>query len=260
MTMKVECPTCKALCEQDAELCHVCGQRLPKVVSLVSDRPRRPVAPRPQALDQHGQPCNPNLNLARRTERDLSELIGLVKGMLVDGVVSHSEATYLRAWGMNHPDALRRWPTQLIFSRLEQFFLDGRIDDDERSELQELLAGLIGGTASLLLGYEGGTTLPLCRPAPPIYFHDATYVFTGKFAYGTRHTCEDEVIQRGGICEKNPTQHSTFLVIGTFGSLDWIQSNYGRKIEKAVHLRASGTGLKIVGEDHWASALGAAAL
>jgi hypothetical protein len=42
-------------------------------------------------------------NRAHRTERDLSELLGLAKGMLSDGVITEDEATYLRAWCHNHP-------------------------------------------------------------------------------------------------------------------------------------------------------------
>jgi hypothetical protein len=44
-------------------------------------------------------------------------------------------------------------------------------------------------------------------------------------------------------------------VIGTFGSTDWVHTAFGRKIEKAVSYRDAGVLLRIVGEDHWASAL-----
>src|SRR4026207_2551600 len=104
-------------------------------------------------LDPHGQPFNVLFNRARRTERDLSELLGLAKAMLSDGVVNEAEATYLRNWGANHPDALAQWPTDLIFARLHQYFADGHIDEAERLDLHALLSSLVGGTASLLLGY-----------------------------------------------------------------------------------------------------------
>ena len=99
-------------------------------------------------------------------ERDLSEMLGLAKGMLCDNVFNADEARYLLDWGTNHPDALERWPLRLVFARLHQAFADGHIDDAERAYLQTLLSALVGGTASLLLGYEGATTLPLDDPAP----------------------------------------------------------------------------------------------
>ena len=103
-------------------------------------------------LDAHGQPVNAALNQRRRTVRDVSEMLGLAKGILSDGIVNDDEARYLRNWGANHPDALGQWPASLIFSRFLQFFADGRIDDSERAELQQLLASLVGGAESILLG------------------------------------------------------------------------------------------------------------
>jgi NAD-dependent DNA ligase len=206
-------------------------------------------------LDPHGQPYNVLFNRARRTERDLSELLGLAKGMLADGIVNDHEALYLKNWGANHQDALDQWPTSLIFSRLHQHLADGRIDDAERQDLHDLLAQLVGGTASILLGYEGATTLPLDNPPPLMCWEKETYVFTGRFAYGTRADCEREVTKRGGRCERNVTRRTTFMVIGTFGNRDWAQSSFGNKIRQAVKFRTSEFPIRIVGEDHWAAAL-----
>jgi NAD-dependent DNA ligase len=206
--------------------------------------------------DPHGQPYNVAFNRSRRTERDLSELLGLAKGVLADGVVNEAEATFLHEWGRNHPDAVVHWPLNLIFSRLKQFFADGHIDEEERAELQQLLTALVGGTASIMLGYDAATALPLDDPPPLICWGpDEVYVFTGQFAYGTRNHCEREIHQRGGRCDRNVTKQTTFLVIGTFGSRDWQHTSFGTKIRKAVELRQSGFALRIVGEDHWAQAL-----
>ena len=125
-----------------------------------------------------------------------------------------------------------------------------------RRELQGLLADLVGGTASLLLGYEGASTLPLDAPPPLIsWASDEVYVFTGRFAYGPRRACELAVVEHGARCEDAITRRTSFMVVGTFGSLDWAHSSYGRKIQRVVDLRASGLPVRIVGEDHWASAL-----
>ena len=164
------------------------------------------------SLDDNGQPLNGFLNRKRRIERDISELLGLAKGMLSDGVVNDQEAQYLGAWGQNHPDALAQWPTMLIFTRLRQILNDGRLDDKERIELHELLSSLIGGTASLLLGYDGATTLPLDIPPPAVsYGPGEVFVFTGKFAYGPRYKCEEEVAGRRSTCEADVTRRTTFL-------------------------------------------------
>jgi hypothetical protein len=119
-------------------------------------------------LDPHGQPLSGYLNRAHRTERDLSEMLGLAKDMLADGIVNDEEARFLSDWGLNHSDALLQWPVNLIFRAPPPILADGRIDERERVELNDLPAQPVGGTASLLLGYEGPTTLPLDVPPPTV--------------------------------------------------------------------------------------------
>lgn len=206
-------------------------------------------------LDAHGQPVITGYNIAQRRNREVAELLGLAKGILADGTVNDEEVRFLRDWAARHPEALVQWPASLIFSRLEQTIADGHIDDEERLELQSLLAALVGGTESIVLGYDAPATLPLDTPPPLISWENESYVFTGRFAYGTRRHCAQEVLSRGGSVEDAVTQQTSFLVIGTFSSRDWVSSSYGRKIQKAVRLRADGFALRIVGEDHWARAL-----
>jgi len=207
-------------------------------------------------LDDHGQPLNTAFNYKRRVERDISEMLGLAKGIISDGVINADEAEFLGAWGLAHPEALAQWPVDLVFSRLIQILADGKVDEAERQDLHELLSQLIGGATSILLGWQGSTELPLDRPAPLVCYGPAeVFVFTGKFAYGTRAHCHTEITARASTCDENITSRTTFLVLGTFGSTDWRQTSYGRKIEKAVNLRAVGYPIRIVGEDHWANSL-----
>jgi NAD-dependent DNA ligase len=206
-------------------------------------------------VDDNGQPRRTAINAKARAERDITELLGIAKGLLADGRVVDEEAEYLRQWGSNHPDALTRWPASLVFSRLTQMFSDGKIDDAERAELQHMLSALVGGEISVSLGYEGSCELPLDVPPPLVGWHREVFVFTGRFAYGTRGQCAYEVMERGGAVEDDVTRRTTFLVLGTFSSRDWKNTSYGRKIEHAVQLRTSGFPLRIVGEDHWTSAL-----
>lgn len=87
------------------------------------------------------------------------------------------------------------------------------------------------------------------------YGPDEVYVFTGRFAYGTRKQCAKEVINRSSVVEDNVTRRTSFLVIGSFGSRDWRTSSYWTKILRAAELRSSGFALRIVCEDHWAGTL-----
>lgn len=244
------CATCEADKLDDSGQCPFCGGQVFYVVPYVSaadDATRYP--------DGRWRRLRRKPITNYRADRDLSEMLGLAKGLIADGVITDEEVRYFRDWGANHPDALTQWPLSLIFTRVQQFYEDGTINEAERIELHNILAGVVGGTAPIVLGYEGATTLPLDNPPPPIRWYGEVYVFTGKFAYGPREICEREVIDRQGSVAQRVTRRTTFLVIGTFGSKDWAHSTFGRKIQEAVSLRDSGLPLKIVGEDHWAMAL-----
>ena len=75
---------------------------------------------------------------------------------------------------------------------------------------------------------------------------------TRRFAYGTRRKVSEAILTRGGIpTDSTPTRQTHYLVIGLFASRDWANTNYGRKIERAVELRDLGSGISIISEEHW---------
>ena len=132
-------------------------------------------------LDPHGQPFNLRFNRARRAERDLSEMLGLAKGVLADGLVTEAEAELLRNWALHHPDATEQWPVNILKERLDRIFADGRVQEAERQDLSSLLESIVGGTAGVIVGEDAATELPIDRPPPTLVWQDSIFVFTGKF-------------------------------------------------------------------------------
>ena len=206
-------------------------------------------------MDRDGQPLNAGFNEHRRLERDISEMLGLAKGILGDGKVEDAEIQMIRAWMRSHPDVQFTWPGDILAKRLERVFADKVISPEERDDLQQLLSELIGGKASIIGSENLATTLPLDKPAPKIIFSSRTFVLTGKFAFGPRSQCEKFTQAAGGLCDRTISRRTNYLVIGTFGSRDWVHTSHGRKIEKAVDYKKYGQDLFIVGEDHWANSL-----
>src|SRR3954463_13419995 len=191
-------------------------------------------------LDPHGQPYNIRFNRARRAERDLSEFLGLAKGLLGDGMISGEEAALVANWVVTHPAAAEQWPIDQLVRRLTRIFSDGVVDDNERGELANILASIVGGTAGVILGEDASTQLPFDAPPPEFRWEGTIFVFTGKFAFGTRADCQRRVTSRGATCDATITQDTDYLGIGTFGSRDWVHTSFGRKIQKAVDYRSSG--------------------
>ena len=251
----VGCPQCSRTVALDAATCPHCGSELKG--TTVIEVPAAPPSSRQKAaipLDEHGQPFNLGYNQHRRTTRDICELLGLAKGILVDGVVTEDEVRFLRGWVDHHPEAATLWPVSAIWRRLETIFADGRVDEQEQEDLRTLLESLVGGTVTTDL-VESGAATPFDDPPPVIDWVGKLFVLTGQFAYAERTVCAREVERRGGACTDHITRRTNYVVIGTFMSRDWKYGSFGTKIEKAIDYRSRGIPIRIVGEDHWAKAL-----
>lgn len=96
---------------------------------------------------------------------------------------------------------------------------------------------------------------PFDRPQPPIEFLYKSFVFTGKFSFGSRKTCQQAVIERGGQApsKKSVSRNTDYLVIGCEGSRCWKKGAYGNKIESAIISRREHGSPSIVSEEHWVS-------
>lgn len=188
---------------------------------------------------------------ARLNDRSVNQLLGLAQGIIADGKVDQSEAEFLYKWMISERTAVNNPLIAPLFVRIHEMLSDDVLDADESQELLQTLQALTGSD------YEVGeaakaTTLPLCEPAPEISFDGSRFCFTGTFAFGSKRECENKVKEfgatAGGIAKS-----TDFLVIGIYATDSWIQSSFGRKIEKAVMFRSSGVPISIISEEHWLS-------
>ena len=199
----------------------------------------------------------PGMTMGRRVDRTSNELVGICRGLLADGHVNQQEAMFLKDWIERNAQFVGSYPFGQIYSLLVDILRDGYIDQDESADLQDTLARFVGGeafnaeaqTASL------STALPIDDPCPHIFYPDSIFVVTGTFSFGKRSAVTAEIEQRGGTLIAAPAKKTKYLVIGDLGSRDWLNSNAGTKILKAVELRDAGHPLSIVSEAHWARSL-----
>jgi len=198
---------------------------------------------------------NVRFNPSRWARRGLDELLGLVRGIVADGVVTDAEMVALTRWMAANPLVAGVWPGDVLADRLGRIFADGVVDAEERAELTLLLHQAAGETPGELATMAAATRLPLDAPPPGLAYPGQVYVFTGAFVYGTRKACERAVADRGGRCGSSITRDTRVLVIGALASEAWVHSTHGRKIEKAVQYREAGVPLAIVDEEHWARSL-----
>lgn len=187
--------------------------------------------------------------------RSVESLIGLASGFLADGHLSDDEIRYLDIWLRDNRQLCEVWPGEIIFETVQSILADGIISEDERDHLTKTLQQLIG-TNFLEAGATSGesTGLPIDNNAQ-IIVPDQTFCFTGTFIFGTRTKCLKATEAIGGMVVPRIVKNLNFLVVGTLTTQSWAHTSFGRKIEKAIEYRDSGTGLLIVSEDQWMKAL-----
>lgn len=198
--------------------------------------------------DSDGQPLNRFFNQARRTQRNFDELIGIIRGVVADGHVCDAEAKLLASWCLSYGTETPEWPANILVDRLTRIYDDGVASEEELEDLRLLLLDIVSEDV------EEPSPLPLTKPAPEVVFDRNVFVFTGKFASGTRNHCFKETMLRGGICEDSISLRVDYLVIGSIGSRDWAHTAWGRKIERVVDLQRSKP-IAIISERQWASFL-----
>ena len=199
-------------------------------------------------LGRDGVPVN------KLDDYQISTLLGLCRGLIADGKITPNEADTLHTWLVAHEEAANH-PVVKAFVEKLKLCHNGDLEDKGNSKKMLLvLNGLIGGQTEVGECLHA-TALWLDDPPPEVVFESRKFCLTGKFSYGSRSRCEDEVLSRGGICQSSPTKTTDYLVIGSYAEQTWIQSAFGRKVEKAVELRADGLPIRIISETHWHAGL-----
>ncbi len=206
------------------------------------------------AKDQHGQPIR--LFKAREENnvaKAIDQLTGICTGILADGVVSPKEVEFFASWVQRFAPLEPIWPFTDILKRVETIFAYGRASEEECEELRGVMEALCGYTNQADPTETYSTTLPLNNPFPdPVIFKERIFNITGKFAFGTRKKVVEVIEGAGGkALDSSPTRDSHYLIIGLFASRDWAHTSHGRKIERAVELRDSNSGIAIISEEHW---------
>lgn len=185
-------------------------------------------------------------------DRQVDELIGIVKGVMADGMVTQGEVEFLVNWMNTNRHAADQWPAKALYPRLAAVAARGSMSLAEEGELLDLLMKTVGGNTAPQFGlHSDSTSLPLTDPAPRLEFAGRRFCFTGAFNAGTRAWCHEQVEQRGGAAAGTITMALDYLVIGDIGNANWLHSTHGRKIEKAIQYNEAGSAIAIVSEEHW---------
>lgn len=193
----------------------------------------------------------------RLIDRGMDEFIGICKGIIFDGVVVYEEARNLLIWLENNREVANKWPANELHAKLSVMLDGGALNSEDEGLLLAFLSGVTGKPEVMMEGDNASMTLPLCSPAPEVFFEGAVFVISGNLKLGSRKEVVNLIESLGGeVVLKNVRMDTNFLVIGDIGSKAWLHSTHGKKIERAVELRdEKNTGINIISEEHFAKHL-----
>ena len=197
-----------------------------------------------------------NFNGKLRLDRAADQLIGVCGGIAADGIVNKDEAAFLTAWLAEHREVCSIFPGAILAERLASIMADGTISEDELKDLLQTLQQ-ISGNHFIETGAAAPESPAIQADTPDVIeFAGRRFCLTGKFVFGSRTTCEDATTKLGAACSSDVTLQTDYLVIGALVSPDWKHETYGRKIERAMSLRADGCRKPvIITEEQWAVAI-----
>lgn len=192
----------------------------------------------------------------RELNKSIEMLLGMVTGMVADAHLHDLEIQLLSTWLAANEEAASLWPASVIATKVREVLADGIITEDERAHLLEVLQQL----ASTNFAETGSVTpevvtLPI-EDSGEVRLTGTLVCHTGKFLYGPRPACERLTQQAGGIPQDAITLKTGVLVVGSEVSSSWVHTPFGRKIQRAAEMRASGHPIRIISEQRWLEVLG----
>ena len=85
-----------------------------------------------------------------------------------------------------------------------------------------------------------------------LIFEGSTFVFTGKFCFGSRKACRNAVVKHGGLVGDNVTRETDYLVVAS----GWENTSPSSSKLQAFHIvRLKGCPCCLISEEQWAASL-----
>jgi hypothetical protein len=135
----------------------------------------------------------------RLDHRQVTELVGICRGLIADGVVNGQEAEFLQKWLVANAGVTGNSVVCDLLRKINGFLEDRVRHSEDATSLFHTLECFTGNDIELGEVLKS-CSLPLDAPPPQLSFEGKKCCFTGTFAFGTRPECEAAVHKLGGEC------------------------------------------------------------
>jgi hypothetical protein len=175
-------------------------------------------------------PGNPTEAKAR-----IRELAKCCRQVMADGIVSSEEITALRQWIAEAGWLRNYWPAGALGARILDVLDPDNADKKAHQELEKLLGEIASGVTEedCITDYDKVARIAYKDQ----YGTPRKFCFTGIFYFGTRDSCWEAVLARGGEIRENVSAQLDYIVVGGVCSPRWVAPGSGTKLNAARALR-----------------------
>lgn len=194
-----------------------------------------------------------------KTTADIQRLHAILGSIAADGIITEAELRGLSDWLSDHEHLKTSWPYEEVGSLITGILSDKKIDNTEQNLLKDFFTEFTSILDSRTIVSPkltvNGNILGLCAVCPEITFSGSKFCFTGTSHKYTRSEFAGLIKRLGGEVVNSVSAKLNYLIIGADGNPCWAYACYGRKVEKAVELRKSGSHLLLVHENDFHDAV-----
>jgi hypothetical protein len=179
----------------------------------------------------------------------IQQLSGLVSGIIADRVINQSELLSLEAWLSENYFLSGTWPFDDLVKAVSAITNEKSISTALHNELLKFcdVLNVIPGSDNKSNGKKLVESVQ--TDGIQIFIPESSFCLTGASKRFTRKQIADIVEMYGGIIQNSVSGKLHYLVVCDDKNACWAFASYGRKVEKAIQLKAQGTGPHVIYEE-----------
>lgn len=166
--------------------------------------------------------------------KSLQELIGILKGIIIDNEVATIEGKELLNWLHKNIHLINHYPYNEILPIFEKSLEDNIITKEESDNIIKIINKVLQPIKTL--------------QNQLLSFKNKHICLTGNFSFGSRTDVERIILQNGGYIDNTVKKTTDILIVGSYESQSYSYRNYGIKIKKAMEYIQKGNSIIIVKE------------
>lgn len=183
----------------------------------------------------------------------IQQLHGILHGVVADIAINDLELGQLQQWIDDAGELRKYWPIGEVETAVVTALRDGKVDAQEHHYLLRFFSSF-GDVSSAVRGTVPNLTEAefrlegVCATDPEIEFSGRSFCFTGGSEKYSRADFIDMIHRRDGLHAINVRQDLDYLVVCDGGNPCWAYASYGRKVEKALSYRKTGSPIVVLRE------------